>query len=134
MFSTCCLCIASTSSSGHATHPQIFCPIKCTFFSHNHIKLQNKEQKTKNKTKQNKTNKQTNKKNSTKQKIPGPDCFNEEFCQTSKEDLLPILLKIFHKLKQKKYYSIHHKKPQLHWYLNHTKTQQRKRTSNHFNL
>ena len=42
---------------------------------------------------------------------------------------MPILLKIFHKIE-----TIHSMKPRLHWYLNHTKIQQRKRTSDQFPL
>ena len=66
-------------------------------------------------------------KNLWKNKSPGPDGFTGESYQTFREELMPILLKIFQKVAEKEHFQTHSMRPPSPWYQNQTKKTHTKR-------
>jgi hypothetical protein len=63
------------------------------------------------------------------QQSPGPDGFSSEFYQTFKEELVPILTKLLHKIETEETLPTSFYEATVTLIPNHIKTQQRKRTS-----
>ena len=68
-------------------------------------------------------------KNLQKYKSPGPDGFTGEFYQTLREELIPILLKLFQKIAEEEHFQTDSMRLPSPWYQNQTKTTHTKKTT-----
>ena len=71
-------------------------------------------------------------KNRPKNRSPGPDGFTGDFYPTLRNELMPILLKLFRKLQRKEQFQTHSMWPQSPCYQNQTKTTQKRKTTSQY--
>ena len=71
-------------------------------------------------------------KNLPKNKSPRPDGFTGEFYQTFREELMPILLKLFQEISEERTLQTHSMRPPSPRYQNQTKTTHKKKTTGQY--